>query len=820
MSQLQEASPRAGASGATGATPSAGFYEYQIANSILGSAAGDTTLKWTAGTPSSTDIMTMSFWVKRHTPDSTDAGANNVFTTGTGGGNYFYIAYNATLTMENTGGNQGTGYLLTEEKYRDPAAWYHVILRIDTSQSTQFDRIRVYVNGQQLGVDEAWRNQVMITNTAQNEDFSYLNADGLVQAWGGLSGKGHGTEGADLSIADVMFFDGQSYYAELGETKNGVWIPKDPSGLTFGNNGYWLKFTNSSNLGEDFSGNDNDFTVANFSSHDQLTDTPTNNFCRLNPLSNVNSGTLSEGNLKATASAWTAVYGTFEVPVTGSWYWEYISENHVYAYPGVQTITTDANQQNHDFVAVQTGEYRYEGTGEANTSSIGTGDIVAFWVNDGVIKVYVNNSLDHTFGTNMASSVHAGKTFFPSTIGSSAGIFNFGQDGTFAGAKTAGGNADANGHGNFMYTPKGLALCTANMSIAAAIDPAETDDNYPQKLFQAKTYTGTLTGAGVANINHDLGSAPDFIWSKTRNANGTNHMLRDSTRGANKTLSSNTNGTEADKSGNGDMGSTFATSTTFPTNNTDSLNTNTNTFIAWLWRANGGTTSSNSTGSITSTVQADPSGCFSIVTYTGESATRTVGHGLSAAPYMMIIKSRGGSRNWGIYHKDMGLNMLTLNSTGGQDTGASTVWGGSHPTSSVFSVGDASESGKSEAYVAYCFANCEGYIKAGSYNGNDESSDGTFVYTGFKPAFVMGKGLVSGAAWWIQDNATSPFNESSGVLEPNSSDDTYTSANPNLDFLSNGFKVRNNNSMFNSTSYDPFVFLAIAENPLKYATAR
>ena len=797
-----------------------GFYEYQIANSIRGSAAGDTTLKWTAGTPSSTDIMTMSFWVKRHTPDSTDAGANNVFTTGTGGGNYFYIAYNATLTMENTGGNQGTGYLLTEEKYRDPAAWYHVILRIDTSQSTQFDRIRVYVNGQQLGVDEAWRNQVMITNTAQNEDFSYLNADGLVQAWGGLSGKGHGTEGADLSIADVMFFDGQSYYAELGETKNGVWIPKDPSGLTFGNNGYWLKFTNSSNLGEDFSGNDNDFTVANFSSHDQLTDTPTNNFCRLNPLSNVNSGTLSEGNLKATASAWTAVYGTFEVPVTGSWYWEYISENHVYAYPGVQTITTDANQQNHDFVAVQTGEYRYEGTGEANTSSIGTGDIVAFWVNDGVIKVYVNNSLDHTFGTNMASSVHAGKTFFPSTIGSSAGIFNFGQDGTFAGAKTAGGNADANGHGNFMYTPKGLALCTANMSIAAAIDPAETDDNYPQKLFQAKTYTGTLTGAGVANINHDLGSAPDFIWSKTRNANGTNHMLRDSTRGANKTLSSNTNGTEADKSGNGDMGSTFATSTTFPTNNTDSLNTNTNTFIAWLWRANGGTTSSNSTGSITSTVQADPSGCFSIVTYTGESATRTVGHGLSAAPYMMIIKSRGGSRNWGIYHKDMGLNMLTLNSTAGQDTGASTVWGGSHPTSSVFSVGDASESGKSEAYVAYCFANCEGYIKAGSYNGNDESSDGTFVYTGFRPAFVMGKGVVSGAAWWIQDNATSPYNPSSGVLEPNSSGATYTSANPNLDFLSNGFKVRNNNSMFNSTSYDPYVFLAVAHNPFKYATAR
>ena len=214
------------------------FYSYQIANSLRNSAAQNGTLKFTAGTPTSTDVMTFACWFKRHTPNETDSAANNIITTGTGGGNYFFIAFGNQFHGENAGGNQGGGYLLSHEKFRDPSAWYHLIFRVDTSQGTQFDRIRVYINGQQLGLDTiggsaAWRNQTMITNTTQNEDFSYFNADGLVQAIGGLSGKGHGTEGADLTIADVQFFDGQSYYSELGETKNGVWIPKDPSWTHF-----------------------------------------------------------------------------------------------------------------------------------------------------------------------------------------------------------------------------------------------------------------------------------------------------------------------------------------------------------------------------------------------------------------------------------------------------------------------------------------------------------------------------------------------------------------------------------------------------------
>ncbi len=501
---------------AAGAT---GFYSHQIANSIRvsNSSANSTATNYLYrdGGAGNRDTWTIGMWIKRARISTSNANTSMAAWGGHSGsgsarGYGMVNDYTGTINGMSFENNNGSSWHLTTRTsamYRDTAGWTHVCWRYDSTQATEADRARMYVNGELI------TNLQSTTYPAQNADHSWNSGGYQFIGTNGTGTNGNNPyQGFDGYIAEVVAIDGTSLdpMDNLVETKNGVIIPKDPSGLTFGSEGFWLKFTNSSALGEDFSGNDNDFTVAGIATHDQMLDSPTNNFCTLNPLSNVNSGTLSEGNLKATASAWTAVYGTFEVPVTGSWYWEYISENHVYGYPGVQTTTTQANQQNHDFVAVQTGEYRYEGTGEANTSSIGTGDIIGFHVNNGVIKVYVNNSLDHTFGTNMASSVNADKTFFPSTIGSSAGIFNFGQDGTFAGAKTAGGNADANGHGNFMYTPKGLALCTANMSIAAAIDPAQTDDNYPQKLFGMLQYTGNNSERTI-----DTGFQIDMSWLRS-----------------------------------------------------------------------------------------------------------------------------------------------------------------------------------------------------------------------------------------------------------------------------------------------------------------
>ena len=238
-----------------------------------------------------------------------------------------------------------------------------------------------------------------------------------------------------------------------------------------------------------------------------------------------------------------------------------------------------------------------------------------------------------------------------------------------------------------------------------------------------------------------------------------------------------------------------------------------------MWRANGGTTSSGS-GDLTSTHQVDPSGGFSIVKAVGDgsgSGDKTVTHGMSAAPDCILAKNLDSTFNWDTYWSS-GLTSgygLRLNTTDGQLSGR---WG--TVNSSIFTCKYNYTWVGTDNFIYYCFRNIEGYIKVGKYNGNGESSDGTFVYTGFRPAFVMGKGVVSGAAWWIQDITNSPFNPSPGVLEPNTNAATYTSANPNVDFLSNGFKVRNNNAMFNSTSYDPYVFLAFAENPFKYATAK
>ena len=261
----------------------AGFYTHQIGTSTRNSAAQDCTLKWTAGTPTSSDTFTMSCWVKRYTTSTTDS-ANNIFVTGTGGGTYLYISLGADLTIEGTGGNySGTAEMKTNAAYRDLSAWYHFVFRFDSTQSTQTNRMRIYVNG-----SEPTYSVQDLQAQGQNTDWSFINADGVVQAFGGLSGKGHGTEGADLQMAEIVFNDGQSYGPDsYGETKNGVWIPKDPSGLTFGNNGYWLKMASGA-IGTDSSGNGNNFTVNNIAAHDTMLDSPTfgssngGNFCTIN----------------------------------------------------------------------------------------------------------------------------------------------------------------------------------------------------------------------------------------------------------------------------------------------------------------------------------------------------------------------------------------------------------------------------------------------------------------------------------------------------------------------------------------------------------
>ena len=825
-----------------------GFYTHQIAHSLRMSDANNTTLKITAGTPTSSKTFTYSWWWKRYNVTSTSTQNTNVFCAGTGGGTYVFWPFtnsseqNANFNF--TGGNFGDSRLTTNMQFRDTSAWYHCVLRFDSTQATASNRVRLYVNG----VEPTYSSASVQTDIAQNEDISFMNQDGVLQGWGGLSGKGTGGEGCDVQLAEIVFNDGQSYGPDsYGETKNGVWIPKDPSGLTFGDNGYYLNFASSSDLGNDVSGNNNDFTSANLSAHDQMLDSPTfsatdgngGNFPTVNPLiKDTLISSLTEGNLKFNlATNNRGGYCNFAIPLTGKWYWEMYCSGNTGGdeyWTGIGLAGRDLTASRGGYAA--TGNYgvvfsNYSGSnyyprkienGSVNTTeggSLGTSatGVIGIAVNrdDNELKAYVNNTLEWTM------DISGTDEYFPvfglGGANNSAlfEVLNFGQDGTFAGAVTAGGNADGNGYGNFTYTPPSgfLALCSGNLPTADAIDPAQTDDNYPQKLFSALTYTSSGGDSYTG-----LGFKPDWVWVKWRGGDQS-HGLFDSNRGTTKVLNSDATNAEATSSGLTAFGTDGYTMGQY-------YNQNAREYVSWNWRANGGTTSSNSDGSVTSTVQADPSGAFSIVTWAGSGGAATIGHGLSGAPSFMVAKSRTSSatvEDWVAFHKNMNggaypanESRMYWNSTGGYSTGA--LWQNDNNSSTVFGV-TSNISNSSKDYVAYCFTDVEGYCKASFYVGNG-NADGSFAYTGFRPAWIMCKRADSSSYgnWRIMDNARDLDNVGDKSLLPNSSAAEESGSDDYVDLLSNGFKLRNTANW--NTSGGTYVYLAFAENPFKYATAR
>ena len=332
----------------------------------------------------------------------------------------------------------------------------------------------------------------------------------------------------------------------------------------------------------------------------------------------------------------------------------------------------------------------------------------------------------------------------------------------------------------------------------------------PSDYFNVLTYTGT----GATQTISGLGFQPDWVWIKGRSG-ATDHKLTDAVRGATKSLESNTTDAEATDSN----GITAFTSTGFTVGSDSVYNNNGSTYVAWCWKANG-TGASNTAGSITSTVSANTTAGFSIVTYTGTGANATVGHGLGVAPSMVIVKRRptAGS-NWPVWHTGIAnTEYLMLNSSNAKTTGLA-WWNSTSPTSTVFSVGSDPDTNGTVAIVAYCFAQVAGYSAFGSYVGNG-STDGPFIYTGFRPAFILTKDITTGSYWWeMVDSARSPYNTSNVALYANVADSEYTSSLYNKDLLSNGFKIRGISDAQN-TSGSTYIYMAFAQNPFKYANAR
>jgi hypothetical protein len=333
----------------------------------------------------------------------------------------------------------------------------------------------------------------------------------------------------------------------------------------------------------------------------------------------------------------------------------------------------------------------------------------------------------------------------------------------------------------------------------------------PTLYFNTKLYTGNSTGSTEQAIT-GLNFAPDLLWVKQRSG-AEWHVLSDAVRGVPKNLYSNS--TDAEDT----IGYLTSLDTNgFTLSSSTGLNGNGSTYVSWNWKANGAGIS-NTDGSITSTVSANTTSGFSIVSYTGTGSNATVGHSLGVAPSMYIVKNRDDNDSWGVYHKSLGATQfLRLQGTDASAT-SSVWWNDTEPTSSVFSVGTAVATNASgENLIAYCFAEKKGFSKFGSYTGNG-NADGTFVYTGFKPAFLIVKRYDSTNNWYMYNNKVNPFNETDRPLKADTSEDEATIFGGNeLDFLSNGFKLRDTINGANGSGAS-YIYMAFAENPFVTSTS-
>lgn len=359
---------------------------------------------------------------------------------------------------------------------------------------------------------------------------------------------------------------------------------------------------------------------------------------------------------------------------------------------------------------------------------------------------------------------------------------------------------------------------------------AYTTIDDPSAHFQTQLWTGdgATSDRNITNTgNSDL--QPDMIWGACRSHVQHRHAT-DSSRGwstGNKELVLNYNYAEGDTNavntgGYGWLGPSITDGfvSNYASVNNGYWNVNARTYCAWQWKANGGTTASNSNGTITSTVQANTTAGFSIVTYTGTGSAATVGHGLGVTPDMIIFKNRSGANVWATYHQGLGNNLkLELNGTGAQDSDGAFM-NGTLPTSSVFSVGaSANTNTGSSNYVAYCFNSVKGYSKFGTYTGNGNTV-GPFVYTGFKPEFVIVKNTAVNNMWNIYDGQRKRGNSDyANMFYMNGTNAEYTGASyHNLDILSNGFKIRLTDASQNGNG-NKHIYMAFAKSPFVTSTA-
>jgi len=654
---------------------------------------------------------------------------------------------------------------------RDTSAWYNIVVAIDTTQATSTDRIKLYINGVQYATSGACPTQDSTINIMENGVTGAISKD--------IENNGRYFDGY---IAEVVAVDGQALEAtDFGQFQNGIWTPKEYAG-TYGNNGFHLDFADDSDLGNDVSGNNNDFTSSGLTSTDQVTDTPTNNYCTLNPICSQYSGvmTISEGNLKyaiATPGDSYGVLATYAVN-SGKWYWEVTTGTlGSFCYAGVHNVEGDTGRFASGYRQALSGstKYGFKLDCDANPPTL----------------QYTTNGVDWN-NPGDGSQPSAGDWLTPVIQGFNCdAMINFGQDGT----NVVSGNTDDNGYGDFEYAPPTgfLALCSANLSDPAWMTNPTTDS--PSDAFDIVLRTGTGAEATVSSLGFD----PDLVVVKGRNV-AYSWCVTDSVRGATKRIHFDVTAVEATDSQG--VKSFDTGGYTLGTDNAYNQSTKTFADFCWLKGADYG---------------------FDIVEYTGTGAARTVAHSLGVVPSVIMVKSTTRDNSWVVYHEgvssDPETDFLEINSAGAAQD-ADSIWNDTAPTSTVFTVGTAAAVNFSAAeYIAYLWAEIPGFSKFGYYTGNG-NADGPLVYCGFRPKMVLFKNVAESSEWFIIDTVRDVYNTSGSFLEiQNNNAENGAGSYSNIDFLSSGFKVRNNYRAMNGSA-KTIIYMAFAETPFKYANAR
>ena len=893
----------------------AGKKAYEVERSLRFNDGDSANLTRTSSSTSTT--FTYSAWIKR----CTFTGYQYIFSLGSRGFS-FHTNNNTFYLYDGSNLNESTA------KFRDPSAWYHIVVQINS------------------GVATSYVNNVLVHN-AVGSGFTFTTGSNETRIGVYASGDYY----FDGYQAEINLVDGSvvapSSFAET-DAITGQWNPKKYVG-SYGTNGFYLNFSDNSGttattLGKDSSGNGNNFTPNNFSvasslSNDSMPDTPSNNFCTLNPLNATSSFNFGagEGNLVFDQSSNDqAITGTFFV-TSGKWYWE------IYKNSG----------QNPELGIVP--QFAFS----AQSNGIGCTTDVAFITNGGNLRNGNNGTASITGGSaqtgagwiRIAVDMDNKKIWFSDTSGN---YFNSGNPATganaafdFSSVEVANGWTPSifmgTGSGHNCYVNFGqFELNSFSSNIPAGfktLSSANLPDptiKLPNKHFNTLLYSGTGSSNPITGLNF----APDWVWAKRRNASGNHHLLIDQVRGGDKSLSSNLEDAE---NSNANRSMTFNSNGVTWNSDTGNANASGGTYALWNWNAGdtdsatytvkvvsdggnkyrfnnfgtsavtldlaeggtytfdgsdssmsghpfvigtaangtvystgvtyqldgasvtysaytsgyasastrkliitvpasapvlyywcsihsgmGGQVNTNSTlgssnfsGTTQALAKVNATAGFSIVTYTGTGSTTTVGHGLGVAPQVVFTKARNGAYSWAVLHTVGDPNAeygLFLNDNGGYSSHQGNFyWNDTVPTSSVFTVKSKDQTNRSGTnYIAYCLSEVAGYSKFGKYTGNG-NADGTFVFTGFRPAWVLIKATSTSENWRLFDNKRNTFNQVNKHLVPSTS--SAESTETGLDFAANGFKFRDGDGHQNGSGHT-YIYLAFAESPFKNARAR